>query len=115
MGNGLQAGLTALGKTAEMTSHTAFFKADGLAAFRAGLPEQAVFVFVALYGLLVLHVSLFKHTTNGIRDGQDEPIFLKHGMLPADAFELFHNLLHSDASSQCQRDQPTDGLRFGGG
>ena len=38
--------LTAFVKAAEVTGHTAFFKADGLATFRTDFSQEAVLVLV---------------------------------------------------------------------
>ena len=49
-----------------MAGHAAFFKTDGLAAFRAGLAQKAVFRFAVLYNGFTIQISLLKNPADGI-------------------------------------------------
>jgi hypothetical protein len=53
--------LAALVKATKMTHHAAFFKADGLSAFRAFFSHQAVLAFVIFWGILAGHVTSFQY------------------------------------------------------
>ena len=78
--------LAAFIEAAEVTHHAAFFKTDGLAAFRALFAHQAVFCFVGLGRVFPGHIAILKDAGNGIRYGQHQAAVLKNRILAANAF-----------------------------
>ena len=94
--------LAALVESAEVTHHTALFKTDGLAAFRALFAHQAVFGFVIFWGIFSGHISFFQHAGDGIRNGQHQTAILGNWKLTADTLQLIDNFIHFDAGSQRQ-------------
>ena len=90
----------AFGEPAKMTGLAAFFKADNLAAFGAGCPDQRVNLLCLLS--VGERISFFQDTGDGIRNGEHKAAFLEDWMLAADAFELFDDILDRDARTQSQ-------------
>lgn len=76
--------LTTLGKAAEVTGHAAFLKTDGLAAFRAGLSQEAVFILAAAVTGPFVKISPGKDPGNGIGYGEDQAVLLKDRVFSAD-------------------------------
>ena len=76
--------LAALIEAAEVTHHTAFFKTDGLAAFRALFAHQAVLGLVIFFGIFSGHILFFQNAGYGIRNGQHQAAILKNWILTAD-------------------------------
>ena len=98
-----------------MTGHTSLLKADGLTAFRAGLPKEAVFIFVTLLVGGVLEVPFLEDPADGVRDGKNEAVFLEDRVFASYPFQLLHDFFHLHAGSEGQGDKTTDGLGFSGG
>jgi len=96
-----------------VTGHAAFFKTDGLAAFRAGLSQKAVFRFAVLYAGITPHISLLKNPADGIGYGQHKPSLLKNRVLATNPFELFNNLFSSYPGPEAKRRKTADGLCLG--
>ena len=61
--------LTTFGETAEVACHATLFKTDGLTTIRTGFAKETVCKFVSAFVLLILEISLFKNTADGIRYG----------------------------------------------
>ena len=74
-----------------MACGASLFKADGLAAFRTGLTQQAVLMFGYALLLFAVKISFRQNLTYGIRYGKDKAIFLEDGVFSANPFELPYN------------------------
>jgi hypothetical protein len=99
-------GLSALGKSAEVTGHAPFLKTDGLAAFGAGFPQKAFFILAPFGDRLTLQISFLQDPADGIGNGEHQAVFLKNGVftpIPLSCSTIFSTLTPDRRARETRR------------